>query len=124
MVELKGVFMTKYRALKVEGKKKDLHRHLMEIKLGRKLTRGEVVHHINGDPLDNRIENLQLMTYREHNILHGCVGRAKPIRKLSDEQLKEIRTCDESSRELARRYGVSHTAVARVRSGETYLTTS
>jgi len=116
--------MPKYKALKVDGKKMDLHRHLMEVKLGRKLTRGEVVHHINGDPLDNRIENLQLMTCREHNIFHGCVGRAKPKRIFNEEQLREIRTCDESSRELARRYGVSHTAVARIRSGVTYCTTS
>jgi hypothetical protein len=27
------------------------------------------IHHINGNPLDNRIENLQLVTRSEHNIL-------------------------------------------------------
>lgn len=44
------------------------HRHIMELKIGRKLMKGEVVHHINGITSDNRIENLVLCkTAGEHN---------------------------------------------------------
>jgi hypothetical protein len=46
------------------------HRRIMEDFLGRKLSENEVVHHINGDKTDNRIENLQVMTRSEHSSLH------------------------------------------------------
>lgn len=46
------------------------HRLVMEAHLGRYLTIDELVHHINGDKKDNRLENLQLMTVSEHISLH------------------------------------------------------
>ena len=47
-----------------------LHTVLMERKLGRYLTDSEVVHHINHDRSDNRLENLQLMSKSEHRNMH------------------------------------------------------
>lgn len=59
-----------YKQIEKNGKHYDEHRYLMEQHLGRKLTRKEVVHHINGNKLDNRLENLVVMNISEHTTLH------------------------------------------------------
>lgn len=59
-----------YKVIMINGKRKRLHRWIMENKLGRKLERWEHVHHINGNKKDNRIENLEILTAKEHNKIH------------------------------------------------------
>lgn len=46
------------------------HILVMENHIGRYLAKDEVVHHINKNRSDNRLENLQLMTFKEHAGLH------------------------------------------------------
>lgn len=52
-----------------------LHRVVMENHLGRLLTSDEIVHHIDEDPSNNDISNLQVMSRSEHNQLHKSTGR-------------------------------------------------
>ena len=53
-----------YKLFRDSGKL--VHRHVMERKLGLRLRKDVIVHHINGIKTDNRFENLQLMTKKEH----------------------------------------------------------
>lgn len=46
------------------------YRLVMESHLGRYLEKNEIVHHLNGDSLDDRIENLEVVSAKEHTSRH------------------------------------------------------
>lgn len=51
------------------------HRYVMEQHLGRYLDPVEVVHHIDGDPTNNAIDNLQLFASQSDHISIGHAGK-------------------------------------------------
>jgi len=58
------------------------HHLVMEEELGRYIEKGEVVHHKNHIRDDNRIENLELMSFKDHARLH-MIERQQRRRLLS-----------------------------------------
>lgn len=58
------------------------HRLIMELKLGRKLLRNEIVHHIDGNKHNNNIDNLELITQSEHIKKH--LGKEGKLKKCSE----------------------------------------
>jgi len=48
------------------------HRVVAERKVGRYLTKNDVVHHKNGTKTDNRVENLEIMTPGKHSKIRGA----------------------------------------------------
>lgn len=62
-----------------------VHRHIASIKLGRWLTKEELVHHLDSNKSNNNPENLKITTRKEHFFMHNLV--------LICDKTIEIKTC-------------------------------
>lgn len=92
------------------------------------------VNHKNGVRSDNRVENLEWVT-RSENELHAYreLGKkpnrpwaGKPrlfARKLTDEQVEQIRKDTRPSSQIAREYDVSKTTICSIKNGKIYKET-
>jgi len=84
----------RYKAIKINGKKFDAHRVIAgATTLGRHI----VVHHKNGNKLDNSLDNLSVMTGKEHLRIHGFGTLIRPSKLFvpSDRGTAICRNCKE-----------------------------
>ena len=131
--------MSNYKAIKVNGKKIDEHRYIMEQYLGRQLARDEVVHHKNGEKDNNEIENLEVMSLSEHSRQHqfrhvpseetkqkiseALMGHKSSGRKFNDDQIEEIKQLHNeglSNRKIAQMFNVNHQTINDIINGKYY----
>src|SRR6185437_6615355 len=98
---------TKYRLIYDGGHQRLEHRVVMERVLGRKLATREIVHHLDGDGLNNDPANLAVMKQADHRREHGGP------RKWDLKEAIAMRARGATIIEVADRFGVSQAAVNR-----------
>lgn len=108
-------------------KRLPVHRLVLETFV-RKREAHEQCRHLNGDKLDNRLENLCWGTaYENHldQVAHGTftlpeTANHADLRKLTDEQVREVRSGELGYKRLARKFGVCVQVIRRCRLRLTY----
>jgi len=86
---------------------------------------GMETRHLDGDPANNRLENLRWGTPLENaadKIRHGTTpwGERNGSAVLTELQVRKILASKKSAKALAKRYDVSRSAVLRIRNGRTW----
>lgn len=131
----KGIRLRKGRVLRPAGQQSDPH---LRVTLGHKAP-GTLVHvlvaatflgprpdgcdvrHLDGDPLNNRADNLAYGTRTENILDVYHIGRA--WRKLTAADVLSIRdrlAAGEKGRNLAKEYGVGEACISAIKMGRTY----
>jgi hypothetical protein len=89
------------------------HRLVIERHLGRFLSGQEVVHHENGDPIDNRLKNLRLYASHREHLLEHQQRRAKRYDPALQERVRVLRqTPDMTFQGAAKRLCISPMTLA------------
>lgn len=83
---------------------------------------GYFCRHLNGNPLDNRIDNLAWGTQKDNMAdrkIHGkyAVGEKHPMAKLTKNQVEDIKKSALTGTALAKKYGMGNSQISRIRRG-------
>jgi hypothetical protein len=108
----KGWIEGGYRYIYADGVKIASHRHIVEQREGRRLSSNEVVHHVDGNPMNNDPDNLVVLTRAEHQRLHAC----RPRRRWTAEEkarARELHTARMTIQQVSRVLGRPFSSTAR-----------
>lgn len=104
-------------SITIDGKRYLLSRFIYGRYLGRKMKPTEIVHHINGKVLDNRIENLRVVSRAEHKKLHDKIGMTTRFRTkyIFDEfEICALYSNIGSAIDIAKKYGCNEITIRRL----------
>jgi HNH endonuclease len=87
------------------------HRLVYERHYGFYLRKTTVIHHINGEKDDNRLENLQPYTWAEHMALHRAELRSEKFPRLTHELVREALQKTKNLKKAAALVGCSHSTI-------------
>lgn len=109
-----------YKTIQINKKQVRLHRYIMECYLGRKLTKDEIVHHKDGDKLNNNISNLELLSRAEHIKKHyyeigGQKNQFKKKYNINREEiLKLYQNPENTHKRISKTLGCSASRIAQI----------
>lgn len=85
------------------------------------------VNHKNGNKLDLNVSNLERTTHADNiihayknGLMHGQAGESNHNSKLTEVDVRYIRSSTKTTAELAREMGLHHTTVGDIRNGKTW----
>lgn len=106
-----------YRPRKyINGKQIDEARLIMERHLNRSLLSSELVHHKDGNPLNNELDNLEIVNRSEHKNRHPEIGKFTQFQKkfyIPADTLLELFK-NYTMTEIAQKYRCSFTTIQRL----------
>lgn len=94
--------MYRYKRIKINKKTVQEHRFVVEQATGKKLTPDMVVHHKNGNKLDNRLENLEIMPLSEHTRLHAT-GRKDTVEIVEQKRARGLQNAKRFTEEYGKK---------------------
>ncbi len=86
---------------------------VIEAHLGRHLRKDEIIHHLNGNKQDDRLENLWVVSRSDHMSMHnsGCTNPAYRADIDTERDIMPLRDQGLSYRKIAKRLGCSPSMV-------------
>lgn len=117
---MKQQLLMGYPSVEIDGKRYYIHRLLAEAYIDNPQNKPQI-NHKDGNRTNNNIDNLEWVTNSENQIhKFKVLGRKNNTRKLTDDQVRVIRSSSLSGRKLSKIFGVSEVIIHNIRKWKSY----